>query len=272
LTQDGILADGTAPALYALASRLRAGTDVIDDGDRFRFSWGRATNPGADSLLVALESQSLGDPSVEGAYRDLTACFGPINVGTDIGVVCSGSSAEAITVASVESDSTHVVVTWLSATSPLTATVERRFEGGAWVALGQRSVGPDGLLVFDDDAVAAGAQYDYRLAVDVGGQVGYYGQVQVIVPGRSRFAFFGARPNPATQNLVLSFSLATRSPARLELIDVAGRRVFSRDLNGLGAGPQVLDLGSSDVFRAGVYWIRITQDGRRITGKAAIVH
>lgn len=120
--------------------------------------------------------------------------------------------------------------------------------------------------------MVGGGRYDYRLAVDIGGRVEYFGQVQVDVPGRSRFAFFGTQPNPVTENFVLSFSLPTRAPARLELLDVTGRRVLARDLIGLGAGPQVLDLGSSAGFRAGIYMIRITQDGHHIKGKTAIVH
>jgi hypothetical protein len=270
--QDGILADGSAPVMYALASRLRATFDIIDDGDSFRFLWGRPALPSADSMLVALEDRPLSDPSVQVAYRDLIACLEPINAGIGIGAACTGTTAEAISVAGVEADPARVVVTWISLTTPLAGAVERRFEGGAWIAVGQLARLPDGLIIFSDTDVVAGGRYDYRLAVDIGGRVAYFGQVQVDVPGRSALAFLGARPNPVTQDLVLSFSLATREPARLELLDITGRRVLARDLVGLGAGPQVLDLGSSTGFRAGIYLIRITQGGRRITGKAVIVH
>jgi hypothetical protein len=270
--QDGVIADGTIPVLYALAPRLRATSDVIDDGDRFRFLWGRPANPSADSLLVALEAQPLDDRAVQNAYDDLIACLAPINDGQGIGVVCTGTTPQAVTVVSVEADSSAVLLTWISAATPLTASVERRREGGDWVAIGQAVAGPDGLIVFDDHDVFAGARYDYRLAVNTGGRVEYFGQVQVDVPGRSSFAFFGAQPNPATQQVVLSFSLATRAPARLELLDVAGRRVLARDLVPSGAGPQLLDLGSSAGFRAGIYLVRITQSGRKINGKVAIVN
>lgn len=272
LEQDGILADGSVPVMYALASRLRGALDIIDDGVAFRFLWGRPALPSADSMLVALEGRPLSDPSVQGAYRDLIACLEPINAGVGIGAVCTGTTAEAITVVGVEAGPTRVVVTWISVTTTLAGAVERRFEGGAWIAVGQWAAGPDGLIIFADTDVVAGGRYNYRLAVDTGGRVEHFGQVQVDVPGRSALAFLGARPNPVTQDLVLSFSLATREPARLELLDIAGRCVLARDLVGLGAGPQVLDLGSSTGFRAGIYLIRITQGGRHITGKAAIVH
>jgi hypothetical protein len=269
---NGAIADGSMPVMYALASRLRSAADVIDDRDRFVFSWGRLANPGADSMLVALESQPLADRAVQDAYEDLIACLAPINDGAGIGVTCTGTVPQAITVVSVEKDSTHVLLTWITAVTPLTASVERRREGDDWVAIGQAVAGPEGLIVFDDTAVIQGARYDYRLAVDIGGgRVEYFGAAQVDVPGRSAFAFFGARPNPATQQLVLSFSLASRAPARLELIDVTGRRVLARDLDP-GAGPRLLDLGSTTGFRAGIYLVRIIQSGLKITGKVAVVN
>ncbi len=272
LAQDGVPASGAAPALYTLAARLRRAFAVIDDGDAFQFLWGRPATPSADSLLVDLESLALDDPAVQAAYRGLIDCLAPINAGIGIGAACTGTTPEAITFAGIDADSMRVVVTWLSAVTPLTASVERRFEGGGWAAVGQVGVGPEGLLVFADTDVVAGGRYDYRLAVDTGGRVQYFGLVQVDVPGRSRFGLFGAQPNPATADLVISFSLASRAPARLELLDIAGRRVLSQDLVGVGPGPHLLNLGDSGRFRAGIYLVRITQEGRRITGKYAIVH
>jgi hypothetical protein len=272
LAQDGVPESNAAPTLYALAARLRVASDVIDDGDRFLFSWGRPPVPSADSILVDNEPLPIADPAVQSAYRDLTACLASINAGVGIEPTCASTTSSAISVVSIEADSTRVAVTWLSAVVPLFAFVERRFEEGTWVHVGLASAGADGLLVFIDTDVVAGGHYEYRLAVDVGGRVEYFGLAVVDVPGRSRFAFFGARPNPATANLVLSFSLASRLPARLQILDITGRRVLERDLIGLGPGQQVLDLGDSGRFRAGVYLVRITQEGRRIAGKYAIVH
>lgn len=272
LAQDGVPESNTAPTLYALAARLRAPSDVIDDGDRFLFSWGRPPVPSADSILVDNEPLPIADPAVQSAYRDLTACLAPINAGVGLEPTCTGTTSSAISVVSIEADSTRVAVTWLSAVVPLTAFVERRFEEGPWVDVGQSSAGVDGLLAFIDTHVVTGGHYEYRLAVDVGGRLEYFGLAVVEVPGRSAFAFFGARPNPATAGLVLSFSLGSREPARIQILDVTGRRVLERDLVGLGPGQHVLDLGDSGRFRAGVYLVRITQGGRRITGKYAIVH
>src|SRR5262245_39735341 len=48
---DGEIANGNYPVLYVLTAKLRASNDEIDDGDAFRFDWGRPPSPGADSLL-----------------------------------------------------------------------------------------------------------------------------------------------------------------------------------------------------------------------------
>jgi len=272
LAQDAVPSSGLAPVLYALVPRFRGLSDDIDDGDRFLFSWGRPPVPSADSILVDTQGLPLDDPAVQSTYRDLAACLAPINAGVGLAPTCTGTAPAAISVTGIEADTTRVVVTWLSAVVPLAASVERRFEEGAFVQVGQASAGRDGVLAFLDADVVAGGHYEYRLAVDLGGRVEYFGLAVVDVPGRSRFAFFGARPNPATANLVLSFSLASRSPARLQILDITGRRVLERDLVGPGPGQQVLDLGESGRFRAGVYLVRITQEGRRITGKCAIVH
>ena len=90
LAQDGVPPSGTAPALYALWSRLRSASDVIDDGDAFQFQWGRPASPGADSLMVELESRSLSEPAVQSAYTDLIQSLSQINAGIGIGQTCFG--------------------------------------------------------------------------------------------------------------------------------------------------------------------------------------
>ena len=56
-TVDGEPIDGAMPVLYALFSRMRSETDVIDDGDAFEFVWGQLPDPGLglDSKFLSLE-------------------------------------------------------------------------------------------------------------------------------------------------------------------------------------------------------------------------
>jgi hypothetical protein len=84
------------------------------------------------------------------------------------------------------------------------------------------------------------------------------------------FALHGARPNPSAGHLSVAFSLPDASPADLELVDVAGRRVFQRDVGSLGAGFHVIPIERANL-PAGMYALRLTQHGRTLTSKVSVV-
>jgi hypothetical protein len=90
--------------------------------------------------------------------------------------------------------------------------------------------------------------------------------------GGADLALAGAWPNPASQRLAIAFSLPNGAPATLEVLDVAGRRVVTREVGSLGPGAHVLDLSSeAAALHAGVYTIRLSQAGRTRTGKLTMV-
>ncbi len=77
----------------------------------------------------------------------------------------------------------------------------------------------------------------------------------------------GARPNPARGGrMMVHFALPGDAPARLELFDLAGRRVAERAVGGLGAGPHAVELAPGRLLAPGVYVVRLTQgtDARTI--------
>ncbi len=123
---------------------------------------------------------------------------------------------------------------------------------------------------FEDRDVVAGAAYDYRLRFADEGGVVTAGQVHVLVPNTLRLSLAGARPNPAVRELALAFTLPTRDPATLELLDLAGRRVATRSLAGLEPGAHVLALGRG-TFPAGVYFARLTQAGRSVQQRIVLL-
>ena len=79
----------------------------------------------------------------------------------------------------------------------------------------------------------------------------------------------GARPVVGSPEVELT--LGTGAPARVEVLDVAGRRIESRDLAGLGAGPHTLRLGASEALAPGLYWLRLTQDGREARARMLVL-
>jgi hypothetical protein len=87
---------------------------------------------------------------------------------------------------------------------------------------------------------------------------------QAATPGLARVS-----PNPARAGSTISFTLAASGSVRAEMFDAAGRRVWSRDLGLLPAGPQSLTLGEADVraLPPGVYLARIAAPGTLAIGR-----
>jgi len=98
------------------------------------------------------------------------------------------------------------------------------------------------------------------------------GMVDVLENGPLAFALEGVRPNPSHGELLnVVFVLPMAAPARLELLDVSGRRVSEREVGSLGAGRHTLDLGEGQHLAPGLYLVRLTQGANvRVTRVAAL--
>src|SRR5262249_34702057 len=75
-------------------------------------------------------------------------------------------------------------------------------------------------------------------------------------------------PNPSSTNLHVSFSLATSAEAKLSVFDIAGREVVGRSVGGR-AGTQSIQLGQ---LKTGVYVVKLSQAGRSLSNRVAIVN
>ena len=79
-------------------------------------------------------------------------------------------------------------------------------------------------------------------------------------PTTLQFTLEGLRPNPSRGELLrVAFALPSSAAARLELLDVSGRRVVEREVGALGAGRHVLDLAAGRRLAQGLYLVRLTQ-------------
>jgi len=76
-------------------------------------------------------------------------------------------------------------------------------------------------------------------------------------PQHQRLDLEGARPNPARGIVRAAFTLPDARPAALELFDIAGRRVLSRDVGSLGAGSHMLGLRPAAPLVPGLYLLRL---------------
>jgi hypothetical protein len=94
------------------------------------------------------------------------------------------------------------------------------------------------------------------------------------VEGGSAVAFSleGVRPNPAKRDrLTVAFALPTGAAARLDLLDISGRRVLLREVGSLGAGRHTVNLSEGRAVASGVYWVRLTQGENRQTARVQVV-
>jgi len=109
----------------------------------------------------------------------------------------------------------------------------------------------------------------YKLeAVDVNGNPSAYaaaspsGTLGVPTGRPGVLALDPIRPNPwSGRALAVTFSLPTAAPARLELVDVTGRRVRQQMLGTPSAGPQMIELDGENPLAPGIYVVRLSQGG-----------
>ena len=183
----------------------------------------------------------------------------------------TGPTAIAISLASATAEPGLVRLTWLAEQGAgLTASVERRTESSDWQRLA--SVFPDGTgrILYEDHDVTAGSRYAYRLAYDPGDGVSYTAETWVSVPALE-FALRGLTPNPSLGDPVVSFSLAVATPAMIQVYDIAGRLVASREVDGFGVGVHTLRLSESSRLPAGVYTVRLRQGERLASARAVVI-
>jgi glucose/arabinose dehydrogenase len=183
-------------------------------------------------------------------------------VGTDT------TSAIQISLVHARATPDEVRLEWYVADSGFSATLQRRPANGAWNAITTVVSDGAGHMVYVDHDVEPGRAYDYRLVVVEGGLEQFHAETRIDVPARLDLAVRGVRRQAGA--MIIAFSVPATAPVRLEFLDITGRRVLERDLGSLDAGSQLVSLGNVDLD-SGVYLARITQSGRRASGKAVIV-
>jgi len=77
-------------------------------------------------------------------------------------------------------------------------------------------------------------------------------------------------PNPTNGRApVVRFVLPSAEKARVELVDVAGRRVWAREVTGAGAHAVRVDDGAR--LGAGIYFVRLTHQGKELVRRLAVL-
>ena len=139
-----------------------------------------------------------------------------------------------------------------------------------WVKVGTAERDGNDFFHFEDRAVSPGNRYAYRLGLGLPGYEELTDETWVQVPG-IELALLGASPNPASESFHVAFTLPNSDAARIDVFDVAGRRVASREVGTLGPGFHTVDLGESREIAMGVFWLRLRQGNRALTAKACLL-
>ena len=165
--------------------------------------------------------------------------------------------------ASVDARPERVAIVWQSSEPGLACTVERRAPAQDWAQLARLTGDGSGRIALEDRDVLPGTRYGYRVLVEEGGTATVLDEVWVDVPGEASLALEGWSPNPwSGARPQVTLTLASGSPATLELLDLAGRRLHLQALDALGPGRHAVELETPRPLTSGVYFLRLAQGGR----------
>jgi len=89
-------------------------------------------------------------------------------------------------------------------------------------------------------------------------------------PVRSGLVISGISPNPSDGLIDVSLTLPRAAPARVEVLDLAGRRIASHVLDGSAQGPQQVRLRLQQSAPPGLYLVCLHQGGRVVSRPAVI--
>jgi len=228
--------------------------------------------PGPGNLLAVTTDSSFHDPS-QGSFIyklaaiDLhgnTSRYLTVSPDTPVGALASLAGLEVL--------QDRVRIRWYSSGgSGLPATLYRREATTEWQMLAQLYFDGLGYLEFDDVAVEFGRRYGYRLGIPDGDQELFTAEAWTTSPSAPALQLALVSANPSTTGRVtLALSLASEAPARLELVDVTGRRLATRNLSSLGPGRHTLTLDEAVGVRAGVYILRLSQGGASTTRRMVV--
>jgi hypothetical protein len=160
----------------------------------------------------------------------------------------------------------RVRLTWF-APQPLSAgvMVERMSSREGWRTIGAARKDGD-RLIFEDDSVTPGGRYAYRLRGGPGNEP-LTAEAWVDVPAETQLAFFGLAAGSGSAACQVAFSLATSEPSRLEVYDLAGRRLLARAIDDPEPGPHRIELAEAAAWKAGIYFARLSQGIRSARAK-----
>lgn len=242
---------------------------------------GISTSDGAGGAIIAWHETRPGDGTADDIYAQHVSKHGVPQWVPNGVPVCTASGSQLY--ATICDDGAGgAVIAWQDHRDGVADIYAQQIDSG-----GNPGPVPDGIPV----CTAAGAQelpqlvasppghgivvwFDRRLGdsnIDIYAQrVPYDGVVSAEAPAGAALSLEGPLPNPVTGAIAVTVSLPGSDPASLDLFDVGGRLVSSRDVGGLGEGRHLVALAGPRELRPGVYLLRLSSGSRAIVKRVAI--
>ena len=179
----------------------------------------------------------------------------------------TGSAPLQLAVAAVDATPERVQVAWTASEAGLSARLDRAVSDGPWQALGTLTADALGRIEYEDRDVSADALLRYRLAVVWDGEELLLGLASVTVPTRSMALRVADEPD---QRREVPGGAALGRAGDAGRVRIRGRRVWSREVGGLGQGEHEVTAADA-AWRSGVYFARLIQAGQTRGVRFALV-
>lgn len=255
------------------AVALHWGPSPAADFAEFRLHRGNSALfvPGPTNLVAATSDTGYTDPgSHTGNVYKLAAVDIHGNVSHYAVVTIDGPTAALISLVSADGSGGSARLRWYSAGNPGLAARLERSTGADWTALATLVADGSGYLEYEDRAVSEGDRYGYRLTILNGDRESSFGETWLVI-ATSAAGLQMRLANPMrSAALEMDVVLAGTDPARIEVLDVAGRRLIDQRLDGLGPGSHHLQLGRSP-GGPGLVLLRLSQAGQVRIARAVLL-
>jgi hypothetical protein len=184
----------------------------------------------------------------------------------------SGSTAVEASLVSAEVSNGQVHLRWyVSGHDAQQASIARRSATGDWQVIGQSNADGTGYVSFTDAGVESGQRYAYRIGFTTADGLDWSSASWVDVPLRAELALAKLTPNPSNGPIEVTLALPRGGQAKIEVLDLAGRIVATRALDGLAPGESRVQLWLQESEPPGLYVVRLSQGGRAVTRRLAVI-
>jgi hypothetical protein len=122
-----------------------------------------------------------------------------------------------------------------------------------------------------DESAPEATRIGYRLVFASGSGPARGGEVWVDTPSRTPFGIRSIGPNPAVDHAVVALGLTESRGARLDVIDLAGRRVLTRELGTLQPGERRVNVNGLGNLSPGLYMVRLSAGAKVATSRLMVM-